>query len=604
MTALRLAVLFLAWLLTPPVWALENQLAGNPSPYLAMHADDPVHWQSWGREALEQARREDKLLLISSGYFSCHWCHVMQAESFKDPAVAALLNRHFIPVKLDRELHPALDAHLIDFLERTQGQAGWPLNVFITPEGYPLVGLTYAPRDNFLDLLDQLQALWVEKREQTRDLARRAHLELQAQQRPTTDKPLSADAWRQALLSETFSLADTMEGGFGDQGRFPMAPQMLVLLEVQQRWPNPRLADFLQLTLQQMAHEGLRDHLGGGFFRYTVDPSWQVPHYEKMLYTQAQLAQVYLRAAEVFHQPDYAEVARDTLDFVLREMAGPDGGFIASLSAVDDAGHEGGYYLFSKAELKAVLGDADARLAERHWRMTGVPATEGGFLPLRGEDAATLAGPDGDVAAMTRRLTVIRQRLLQARQARGLPQDNKQLAGWNGLMLGALSHAAAQLEEPRYVQAAQRLRDFLLKGLWRDGELYRASHEGRPIGRAAVADYAYVAEGLAAWSRLPAGKADAPLVQTLLRAAWQRFHGADGWRADDDALLPGMAVKTAMLDDNLPSPTAILLHLSATSGDASLKQGANAAIRAGAAEAQQSPFWYVGHSLLLLAPQR
>jgi len=602
---MRLIPLLSLCLLFSSAWALDNQLANNPSPYLAMHGGDPVQWQAWGPEVLEKARREDKLLLISSGYFSCHWCHVMQAESFKDNAVAEVLNRHFIPVKIDRELQPALDAHLIDFLERTQGQAGWPLNVFITPEGYPLVGLTYAPRDNFLDLLNQLQALWVEKREQTRDLAKRAHLELQRQRtRAGTVQTPSADALRQALLVETYSVANEMEGGFGDQSRFPMAPQLLALLEIQQRWPDQRLADFLDLTLRQMAREGLRDHLGGGFFRYTVDPSWQVPHYEKMLYTQAQLARVYLRAAALFGNPEYVEVARDTLEFVLREMAGREGGFIASLSAVDGAGREGGYYLFTPVELKTLLGDADAGLAMRHWRMTGVPATEGGFLPLSGADATVLAGPGGDVAAMAQHLASIRQRLLRAREQRGLPEDHKQLAGWNGLLLSALAEAGATLDEPRYVRAAQRLRDFLVEGLWRDGKLFRASHQGKPIGRASVADYAYVAEGLDAWSRLPGGKADESLVKELLRAAWRHFHGTDGWRADDDGLLPGMAVTAAMLDDNLPSPTAILLRLSAVSGDAQLKEKAAAASEAGAAEAVQSPFWYSGHALLVLTHQR
>lgn len=602
---MRLLLLFLFALGHVPAWALENQLADSPSPYLAMHGEDPVHWQSWGREALERARSEDKLLLISSGYFSCHWCHVMQSESFRDPAVAALLNRYFIPVKLDRELHPALDAHLIDFLERTQGQAGWPLNVFVSPEGYPLVGLTYAPRERFVDLLEQLHELWKTKREQTRDLARRVHLELQ-QERSAAEggEEPSPEALRQALWQETFTLANEMEGGFGEQSRFPMAPQILVLLEVQRHWPDPRLAAFLQLTLQQMAEEGLRDHLGGGFFRYTVDPSWQVPHYEKMLYTQALLVQVYLRAAEVFDEPSYATVARDTLDFVLRDMAGRDGGFIASLSAVDAAGHEGGYYLFTRDELRALLGDADADLAMRHWRMQGVPATEGGYLPLTGDDAATLAGPAGDVASMTRRLAAIRGRLLQARQSRGLPADDKQLAGWNGLLLSALSQAAQALDEPRYAQAAQRLRDFLVGTLWLDGELHRATHRGRPIGQAALSDYAYVAAGLSDWAKLPAGRADAKRVTSLVSMAWRRFHSDDGWRASESDLLPGMAETPAMLDDNLPSPSALLLRLSRQSGDGGLQHRAEAAIRAGTVEAARSPFWYAGHAGLVLLPQR
>ncbi len=298
--------------------ALTNQLIEHPSPYLAMHGDDPVQWQEWGEEALERARKENKLLFISSGYFACHWCHVMQRESYRNPQVAAFLNRHFIPVKVDRELQPALDAHLIEFVRRTRGHAGWPLNVFLTPAGYPLYGLTYSPKAQFSALLLRLEGAWDKQPEQLTEMARRAALEMEE------SKPASADGGvidsrklQQGLVTMALAMGDDLVGGFGAQNRFPMAPQWLVLLDVQASSKDEDLQALAQLTLDQMANLGLRDHLQGGFFRYTVDPAWQTPHFEKMLYTQALLSRLYIRAAHLFDRPDYLQVAADTLDFTL-----------------------------------------------------------------------------------------------------------------------------------------------------------------------------------------------------------------------------------------------------------------------------------------------
>ena len=267
---------------------LTNRLAGHPSPYLAMHGKDPVHWQDWGPEVLRLAQAENKLVFISSGYFACHWCHVMQRESYHDPAIAELLNRHFIAVKLDRELHPALDAHLIAFVERTQGNAGWPLNVFLTPAGNPLVGLTYAPPAKFRELLQRLAETWTKEAAALKDVARRAAAELGAQAASPAVSP-DLGALRIQLSAQALQLGDELQGGFGRQSRFPMIPQLLALLELLEIQPDARLRSLLQLTLDQMAGQGLRDHLGGGFFRYTVDPGWQIPHYEKMLYTNAMM---------------------------------------------------------------------------------------------------------------------------------------------------------------------------------------------------------------------------------------------------------------------------------------------------------------------------
>ena len=317
-------VFILGLLLALPVFAARNnQLANHPSPYLAMHGQDPVQWQEWGKAAQQAAVREDKLLFISSGYFSCHWCHVMQRESFSDPEIAAILNKHFIAVKVDRELNPALDAKLIDFVERTRGYAGWPLNVFITPDGYPLVGLVYMPQQGFKTMLLKLTTEWQQRKPELKELAAKATSELATPQvsESTTLAPKLGEEYTKYLLRHTFDLADELQGGFGQQNKFPMVPQLQVLLAEYQRNRLERLGDFLQTTLNHMASQGLNDQLAGGFYRYTVDPAWQIPHFEKMLYDNAQLANLYLNAASVFSNQRYQTVAFQTLDFMLHELA-------------------------------------------------------------------------------------------------------------------------------------------------------------------------------------------------------------------------------------------------------------------------------------------
>ena len=594
--------LLLMLILLTPAFAMQNQLGEHASPYLAMHGQDPVAWQDWGPGAVELARREGKLLFVSSGYFSCHWCHVMQRESYRDEKIAAFLNEHFIPVKLDRELHGALDAYLIDFVEATQGHAGWPLNVFLTPEGYPLIGATYLPPERFNELLQRLDTAWTDERGKMRNLARRAALQLMLNQSGVDVDPLGPTALREALLVQAVTVADAMGGGFGDQNRFPMAPQLMALLELQAAAPHPELAEFLILTLDKMANEGLRDPLAGGFFRYTVDPSWQVPHFEKMLYTQAQLAEVYLRAAPLFGRDDYAAVARDTLDFVMREMAASqDGGYVASFSAVDGVGEEGGVYLWTIDELHALLGEEDAALARRYWRMLDLPALDGGHLPRRGESPVRIAELTGQPEeTVNARIDAIRTKLLAARGKRVLPVDHKVLAGWNGLMLAAMARAAGEWQDPRLREAATRTRDYLRNRLWDGKQLRRALVGEREIGKASLEDYAYVAYGMAEYADLSGDPVDRTFVAALLNVAWHRYWGPGGWRRDDRPLIPGMGAEPAMLEGALPAPSAVLIRLALKSDDPALVAKAVAAAELGRRQAQQDPFWYAGHHAALL----
>lgn len=596
-------LLILPLLLTSlSVSALQNQLADNPSPYLAMHGQDPVAWQVWNAETLELARKEGKLLFVSSGYFACHWCHVMQRESYQNAAIAALLNEYFIPVKVDRELNPALDEHLIDFVQRTQGRAGWPLNVFLTPEGYPVVGMTYLPAERFRVLLGRLQKMWHAEKAEVTQLASRALDALVTQRQVSTgDKPVSRDQLLQVFLKSAMVMADELAGGFGQQNRFPMTAQLSALLSIQEKKPMKSLEHFLRLTLDQMAAKGLRDHLAGGFFRYTVDPDWQTPHYEKMLYTQALLAGLYLRAAKVFGQPLYAQVARDTLEFTLREMCGKTAACVASFSAVDDQGAEGGYYLWKEKELEQILTPEQRVLAREHWLLNGFDRKPEGVLPMQGASIQELATKHQQpVDQITKQLAEAKKRLLVARHKRSLPVDDKRLAGWNGLLLNALSLAADQLQHPGFHSAAGKLRDYLLNDLWDGKQLFRAVHKGRPIGQASLADYAYVAQGLRSWSRISRQPLDAKVADKLLTIAWSRFYTEKGWLSGSQALLPGMPFAKAQEDGALPAPAAIVLQLSLGSEDRQLRDRARSMLQESQMAVQDNPFWYASHIKVLL----
>jgi uncharacterized protein YyaL (SSP411 family) len=602
------AAIFLAGLfslLASHVAAGVNALAGNPSPYLAMHAQDPVQWREWGPGALAQARSSNKPLFVSSGYFACHWCHVMQRESYRNPAIAVLLNRHFVPVKLDRELHPALDAYLIGFVERTAGQAGWPLNVFLTPEGYPLLGLTYAPPEDFEALLRRVGDAWGRRGETLSDLARRAAAERAAEQaavesgEPEQIVPPARLAER--LKAQALRFGDGLSGGFGGQARFPMAPNLSALLALQAREPDPELAAFLRTTLDAMMNLGLRDHLGGGFFRYTVDPDWHTPHFEKMLYTQALLAPLYLEAARVLDRPEYRAVARDTLDFMLREMRHGDGGFIASLSAVDERGIEGGHYLWRPEELEERLEPSERRLLALVWRLDGPARLEGGLLPMRGLGLAEAAKKLGlSLPDAERSMDRARQRLHTARKERRLPRDGKRLASWNGLALSALSAGARALEGEVYRAAARRLRDFLVGRLWDGQKLYRAVSAGGRIGAAALEDYAFVARGLRDWARLIASDEDLALSSRLTQLAWERFRVEGGWQLASVPLLPAIPPEGALADSPLPSPTAILIAIALEMDDETLAPLVRDAMRDSAPWVAANPFAFAAHVLLLL----
>lgn len=575
---------------------LSNQLTNHPSPYLALHAADPVAWQDWNEEALARARREGKPLYLSIGYFSCHWCHVMQRESYRNAAIARVLNRHFIPVKVDRELEPALDARMIRFVEDTRGIAGWPLNVFLTPQGQPLFATLYEPPAEFLALLEKLAKLW---RQDAAGLTRLAARAAPQAVGPGAPHIASArvQAYRQKFVTQALAQADTFQGGFGEQGKFPNVPQLSLLLDEFARTRTAAAGEFLQTTLDHMATRGLRDHLGGGFFRYTIDPAWTQPHFEKMLYDNALLAELYLRAAAVFNAPNYRAVALDTLDFVLREMRAQDGGFIASLSALDAAGEEGGYYLWSQAELTRRLTDDEWAVYRRAAGMQDAPTFAGGYLPMRAaaldELAAELKRPPAAVQAL---VAAAEAKLRTAREARRLPRDTKRLAAWNGLLLRALVAAARTTGEARYRDAARDLKTLLATGFWDGRRLRRSLVDGASgAGAAALEDYAYVASGLLAWAEYQGTPADFASARAVALAGWRGFY-ARGWRLAAGGPLTAEPVQDVIADGPMPAPPAVLLatslRLARVLQDGDLRLRALAALNTGDREIGADPFWY------------
>jgi uncharacterized protein YyaL (SSP411 family) len=577
MTKGFLSVLVFVLGVAAPVYGAEaNALQGHASPYLAMHGQDPVQWREWSPEVLAQAKAENKLLFVSIGYFSCHWCHVMQRESFRNPDIAHLLNEHFISVKVDRELHPALDATLIDFVQRTRGMAGWPLNVFLTPEGHPLVGMVYVPPKRFQALLEALHEQWRQGSDYLKQVALRAAQSLKAPARETTAlppvTPAVAGQIQDVLIQQAQALGDNMDGGFGEQTKFPMAPQLLALLSAYERTPHEGLRPLLRTTLDRMASQGLRDQLGGGFFRYTTDPGWQMPHFEKMLYDNALLARVYLKAARVFTEPRYAMIARNTLDFMVREMLSPEGGMVASFSAVDEAGVEGGYYLWREETLKALLDKQEWQIVRTLWGLEGTAAWEAGYLPRQVVSPEAAARELGlSVEALRRVWGTAREKMLAVRSKRHLPIDGKRLAAWNGLALTALVEGLSLEELSKkkraiYESAAGQVRDYLVQVLW-DGRRLSRAVDRRPdggvsaLGQAGIDDYAFVAEGLLAWSRRQKDEEAETLAQILIEEAWRRFYDDTGWRLSDQTLLPTGFGVPVLEEGPLPSAAATLQRL-------------------------------------------
>jgi uncharacterized protein YyaL (SSP411 family) len=482
--------------------SMPNHLAGSTSPYLLQHAENPVDWYPWGPEALEKARREDKPIFLSIGYAACHWCHVMAHESFEDTQTAAFMNAHFVCIKVDREERPDLDGIYMSAVTAMVGQGGWPLSVFLTPDLQPFYGGTYfppVPRHGlpaFQDLLQGLSHAWSTRRDEISRTGAEVVASLSAEALPTGSaafEPASFSTARANLMKSY----DPEHGGWGPAPKFPQPMAIEFLLRRHLDGDGEALAGALQ-TLRSMSLGGMHDVLGGGFSRYSTDEFWRVPHFEKMLYDNALLALAYLHAWQVSGEPSFRSVVEATLDFVLRELASPEGGFYSSLDA-DSEGEEGKYYVWSLEEIRSILGENSA-LFELAYGLSPAGNWEGRIVLQRTLDDATLAARfNRSVEQVRADLSTCRAALLSVRENRPRPAtDDKVLASWNGLMLAAFAEAGRVLESSRYLEAARRNADFLLTGLCSDGRLHHAWRKGQSGREVFLEDYAALILGLLA----------------------------------------------------------------------------------------------------------
>jgi uncharacterized protein len=551
-----------------------NRLAAETSPYLRQHAHNPVDWFPWGPEAFATAAERNVPILLSVGYSACHWCHVMAHECFEDDEVAGEMNRRFVNIKVDREERPDVDSIYMDAVQAMSGRGGWPMTVFLTPDGHPFYGGTYFPKPNFLSLIAAIEDVWSNRPADVRQnvealgnaIRRTADVE------PATDLP-GVVAMNQALqqLAGTF---DAAWGGFGDAPKFPSTMSLDLVLRAYLRVPQEDAKTIVTTSLDAMSSGGIYDHLGGGFSRYSVDQEWLVPHFEKMLYDQALLVRVYLHAHLVFGEQRWKQVVEETIEYVLRELRHASGGFYSAEDADSPDehghGHEGLFHTWTIDEVRDVLGD-DAEVAIGWYEFTEGGNFEGRTIPARLNHRGDLLRPP--------EVETARQRLFEARSRRRRPGlDDKVLTEWNGLMLASIAEAAAALDRPDWMEAAVLNGTFLIENLRSaDGRWYRSWHaDGEPQARhaALATDHAALVD---AFTRLAEATGDGLWIEhardvadTMLDHFWDVDNGGLFSVADDGEQL--IARQKELMDNATPSANSIaavaLVRLGALTGEA------------------------------------
>ncbi|MEI6351751.1 MAG: thioredoxin domain-containing protein [Verrucomicrobiota bacterium] len=607
-----------------------NRLAQEKSPYLLQHQHNPVDWYPWGEEAFEKARREQKPIFLSIGYSTCHWCHVMERESFENERTAALLNAHFVSIKVDREERPDVDRVYMTFVQATTGSGGWPMSVFLTPELKPFLGGTYFPPDDrwgrpgFPTLLERIATAWEQER---------AKIEAHGEQMLASLSRFAAQSVEagHALQEGGFFNPETLNagyrefaagfdpelGGFSQAPKFPRPVTLNFLLRYSAANPESRAGDHARqmvlLTLDKMAAGGMHDQLGGGFHRYSVDRFWHVPHFEKMLYDQAQLASAYLDAFQATGEHRYAEVARDVLDYVRRDLTSPEGGFYSAEDAdsplPEDPSEkgEGAFYVWTKTEIDEALGADAAALFNRFYGVEdggNAPAESDPHGELTGKNtliqrhtieemARLFAKPEGEIA---RSLLESRRTLFELRERRPRPyRDDKILTAWNGLMISAFARAAQVLGESEYRECAERAVAFIKGQLYREGRLIRSYREGASRVAGFADDYAFLIQGLLDLYETSGGiewlQWAAQLQQTQDTLFYDAEHGGY-WSAtaDDPAILIRMKEEN---DGAEPSPNSVAalnaFRLAQMLDDPATRQRGESTLRAFSAQLQRMP---------------
>ncbi|MGQ9815233.1 MAG: thioredoxin domain-containing protein [Candidatus Roseilinea sp.] len=599
---------------------MPNQLAHESSPYLLQHANNPVDWHPWGEEALRKAREENKPIFLSIGYAACHWCHVMEHESFEDAETAEILNRYFVSIKVDREERPDLDAIYMEAVVGMTGSGGWPMSVWLTPDGVPFYAGTYFPKTprygmpSFKQVLTTLAEAWVnepEKIEQTRQ----SLIEFYAQQNHALSKTaerLSTSA-REAAVQALDRAFDRANGGWGRAPKYPQPMTIEFLLRYWQQTGDERARSMIDKTLTAMAEGGMYDQLGGGFHRYSTDARWLVPHFEKMLYDNSQLARAYLHAWQATGNSTHQRVAVETLDYVAREMTHPAGGFYSTQDA-DSEGEEGKFFVWSADEVWDLLG-AEAVLFSDVYDVTrGGNWEDHNILHIARPVEAVAHAHGLDVPTLQGILAEARRKLFAAREQRVKPgRDEKVLTAWNGLMLAAFAEAACALRRDDYLQIAIRNADFLLRELRApNGRLFRTWKDGHGAKlNGYLEDYTHLAEGLIALYQSTFDPRWFVAARELMEMALAHFRAEDGGFYDTSDDHEQLVTRPRDLQDNaVPSgnamAAAVLLKLGAYTGEARYIEIAESLLGRVQDAMQRYPTafgqWLIAHDLAVNAP--
>ena len=594
----------------------QNHLAGQTSPYLLQHLYNPVDWHAWGPEAIEKARAEDKPIFLSIGYAACHWCHVMERESFENDEIAAFLNEHFISIKVDREERPDIDEIYMTAVQLMTGAGGWPLSIFLTPELKPFVGGTYFPpvdaygRPGFLTVLRRIQEAWASRRDEIEKAGgdMTDSIRTVTEGRPAT--PEGEPAGRIEIANAVAELSarfDSAWGGFGPEPKFPPHGALNVLLREHARSGDEIPLEMAKLTLDRMALGGMYDQIGGGFARYSVDQRWLVPHFEKMLYDQALLVPVYVDAWRITRKDLYRRVVVETLDFARREMTGGGGGLFSSLDA-DSEGEEGKFYVWTRDEVHAALGEDDGELVAKIYGITPVGNFEGKNIPnlLGGDLAAQAEGLGRTEDELVSTLSPLRARMLAARERRVRPgTDDKILTAWNGLMITAFSRAYQAFRRDPDLASARNAARFLLDHMIEDGRLRVSFREGKSRYNGYLDDHAFFARGLLDLYESTGERNYLDAAERIARTMLEHFEDPDNggffFTSDDHETL--LTRTRSSHDGALPSGTGVaaelLLRLSYHLADGSLREPAIRTLRAYRPSIEQAPSAFT--SLLVAA---
>ena len=578
-----------------------NRLILEASPYLQQHAHNPVDWYPWGAEAFAAAEKQNKPVFLSIGYSTCHWCHVMERESFDNLEIARFMNAHFIAVKVDREQYPDIDQVYMTAVMMLNGEGGWPLNSVLTPAGKTIYGASYFPPDQFLDFLKRMHRAW---RDQQVELLNEADI-IGGEVKHYLETAQAAAQIDQTVIDQSIDAVlkryDDMEGGFGTIPKFPNENYLMLLLQKIRRDGDQRLLSVVEHSLTAMARGGIYDQIGGGFHRYATDLNWRVPHFEKMLYNQANLARVYLAAYSLTGNHDYRRIVQQTLDFVLREMTAKEGGFYSAIDA-ESEGREGAFYLWTPAQIRDALDKSDADLVMDLYNVKESGRFDGANVLYLSQPVPQYAqGHNYSLPEFNSRLESARQQLLKARDRRPRPErDEKIVTAWNGMMIRALAEAGSVLGEDKYLRAAKRAAAYLNRyNKTKENKLWRSSFQGRGTVPAVQDDYACLAEALIALFDASDEKNWLTEAGTLTDVMLQRFWDERSGGFYMNTGSPGgrlMARPKDRQDTATPSGNAVALRvlsaLARRAGKDRYRKKANATLAAFSGEIKRVPLSY------------